>query len=137
MRRTPTLESQHADWLRPLAEKTGVKLEELRARHEALNARITKDWNRTVPGADAAVVEFIFKATEAAKRKLRRRQEGFERKGRGWTAFQTATPFWILTYYSIRAELFARECNAELLGWEFIEDPFATRTPPSLTQTPS
>ncbi|MCI3135518.1 hypothetical protein [Phenylobacterium aquaticum] len=110
-------------WLDPKDVRARFDLAAIASLHRPLNEALARDWRDIAPGADAAVVEFEFRATGNAKRKMLRRLDGHVLKHSGGLRLRSSMSLEWLDDYVLAYEIVARECGGKLVGWRYVKSP--------------
>lgn len=76
--------------------------------HRPLNDSLVEEWREVAPGSDATLLEFDFRATGNAKRKLLRRLHGHVITRRGSLRVQSATSLKWVEDYALAYDIVAR-----------------------------
>ena len=113
----------HGLWLDPDDVRGRFDVKAIANDHLPLNDSLVKEWHQIAPGSDATVIEFNFRATGNAKRKLLRRLSGHVLKRRGGLVLRSATSLKWLADYALAYDIVARECGGTLLEWGFVPSP--------------
>ena len=113
----------HGLWLDADDVRARYDLAAITNDHRPLNDAVVKGWRQLAPGSDATLIEFDFRATGNAKRKLLRRLQGHVLKRRGGIRVRSAMPLKWLDDYALAYDIVARECGRALLGWGFVPSP--------------
>jgi hypothetical protein len=115
----------HGLWLEPDDVRAKYDLAAIASAHRPLNDAFVKEWRHLAPGSDATVIEFDFRATGNAKRKLLRRLNGHVLKRRGGFKVRSATSLSLLDDYALAYDIIARECGGALLRWGLVPSPIS------------
>lgn len=115
----------HSLWLDPECVCIKFDLGAIAKRHAPFNEALVASWQAVAPGSDAAVIEFDFRASGGAKRKLLRRLNGHVIQRRGGFKLRSATSLKWLPDYAIAYEIAAHECGGVLIGWTWMRSPLS------------
>ena len=113
----------HGLWLDPDAVRAKFDLEAIGKHQRPMNEALIADWRKIAPGSDAAVIEFDFRATGNAKRKLLRRLDGHISRSRGGLTHRSSMSLKWLGDYALAYDIVAQECGGTLIAWRTVRSP--------------
>jgi hypothetical protein len=123
------------DDLQRLARKLGLRLDDVRAEHEARVQGLTDQWRSIAPKSEAAVFEFEFVADRSNLQSLLRRVGGHPTDYGVVVARMTLGLDW-LGFFCVKNDLLARAFKATLRSCRVVENPLNGVFPPTLPDSP-
>lgn len=113
----------HGLWLDPEDVRVRYDVASIAADQSPVIESLIEEWRKVAPSSDATVMEFDFKATGNAKKKLLRRLSGHVVKRRGGLILRSAKELRRLPDFALAYDIVARECGGSLLGWRYLASP--------------